>query len=84
MPAATYRLFVNLGASQTRKRLKGHGFGVKRVETAGNGRAVITHTATGRHLEELRALLSDVLEMDPAATSDSNRGSALQEEQGEM
>ncbi len=61
MGMTTYRLLVNLGASQTRKRLKGHGLGVKRVETAGNGQAVILHTATGRHLDELRALLFDVL-----------------------
>ncbi len=64
MNARTYRLLINLGASQARKRLKGHGFGVKRIETAGKGQAVVTHTATGRHLEELRALLSDVLQ-DP-------------------
>jgi len=65
MTATNYRLIVNLGASQARKRLKGHGFGVKRVETAGRSRAVIVHTATGRHLEELRALLSDVIEQEP-------------------
>ena len=43
-------LYVNLGAFQTRKRLKGHGFGVKMVQTAGKGKAVIIHTATGGHL----------------------------------
>jgi hypothetical protein len=67
MKAKSYRLLVCLGASQARKRLKGHGFGVKRIESAGKNRAVIIHTATGRHLDELRALLSDVLETGPDA-----------------
>lgn len=54
------RLFVNLGASQTRRRLKGFGLGVQRVETAGNNKAVITHTATGQHLHQLEAKFADV------------------------
>lgn len=58
------RLYVRLGASQTRKRLKGHGYGVKKVETAGNWRAVIIHTATGQHRQQLHALFADVLESD--------------------
>lgn len=58
------RLYVRLGASQTRKRLKGHGFGVKKVETAGKGRAVIVHTATGGHRQQLHALFADVIEYD--------------------
>lgn len=61
MAARTHQLLVNLGASQTRRRLKGHGFGVKKVETAGKGQAVITHTATGEHLAGLRSLFADVL-----------------------
>ncbi len=55
------RLYVNLGASQVRRRLKGHGFGVRKVESAGTQRAVIIHTATGQHLRELKALFQDVL-----------------------
>jgi hypothetical protein len=43
---ATDKLYVNLSASQTRKRLKGHGFGVRNVEAAGRNQAVIVHTAT--------------------------------------
>lgn len=58
------RLYVKLGASQTRKRLKGHGYGVKKIETAGKGRAVIIHTATGQHRQQLHALFADVLESD--------------------
>ncbi len=54
------RLFVELNASQVRRRLKGHGFGVRKVETAGVGRAVIIHTATGEHLRALQALFQDV------------------------
>lgn len=54
------RLFVNLGASQTRRRLKGFGHGVRKVETAGSDKAVITHTATGEHLRQLEAKFADV------------------------
>jgi hypothetical protein len=52
------RLPVALGASQVRRRLKGHGFGVRRVVTDGKNRAVINHTATGEHLRQLEALVS--------------------------
>ena len=54
------QLFVNLGASQTRRRLKGFGHGVRKVHTAGRNRAVIIHTATGKNLEELTAKFADV------------------------
>ena len=54
------KLFVNLGASQARRRLKGFGHGVRKVETAGNNQAVIIHTATGRHLRQLEAKFADV------------------------
>lgn len=53
-------LFVNLGASQARKRLRGFGHGVKKVLSAGRNQAVLIHTATGQHLEELAALFADV------------------------
>ena len=65
------KLFVNLGASQARRRLKGFGHGVRKVETAGNNHAVIIHTATGQHLRHaarevaglipVRARMSDAL-----------------------
>ena len=54
------KLFVNLGASQVRRRLKGFGHGVCKVETAGNNKAVIVHTATGRHLRQLKKKFADV------------------------
>ena len=54
------KLFVNLGASQTRRRLKGFGHGVRKVETAGSNKAVIIHTATGQHLRQLQAKFADV------------------------
>jgi hypothetical protein len=57
----TDKLYVNLSASQVRKRLKGHGLGVKKVESAGRNQAAILHTATGGHLRELQALLSDIM-----------------------
>jgi uncharacterized protein (TIGR00730 family) len=55
------RLYVKLGASQVRRRLKGLGYGVRKVESAGRGEAVIVHTATGQHLRELQAIFQDVL-----------------------
>jgi hypothetical protein len=58
------RLYVKLGPSQVRRRLKGLGFGVRKVESAGRGEAVIIHTATGQHLRELQAIFHDVLERD--------------------
>jgi DNA transformation protein and related proteins len=54
------KLYVSIGASQARKRLKGFGHGVRKVETAGRHRAVIIHTALGRNLEELAAKFADV------------------------
>ena len=55
------RLCVNLGASQVRRRLKGYGFGVRKIFTDGKNRAVIIHTATGDHLRDLKALFQDVV-----------------------
>ena len=55
------RLYVALGASRVRRRLKGHGFGVRKVCTDGKDRALIIHTATGDHLRQLEALFQDVL-----------------------
>jgi hypothetical protein len=56
-----YTLYVHLSASQTRKRLKGRGFGVRRVEATDRNQSAITHTATGDHLRELQSLFSDVM-----------------------
>jgi preprotein translocase subunit SecF len=56
-----YRLYVQLSASQTRRRLRGHGFGVRKVQSAGRAEAVIIHTATGQHRRELEALFQDVM-----------------------
>ena len=53
-------LYVNLSASQTRRRLKGFGHGVRKVQSAGKNRAVVIHTAMGRHLEELEAKFADL------------------------
>jgi ubiquinone/menaquinone biosynthesis C-methylase UbiE len=54
------KLFVNLPASQVRRRLEGFGHGVRKVQSAGRNRAVIIHTAIGRHLEQLEAKFADV------------------------
>ncbi|HKD37757.1 MAG TPA: hypothetical protein VKB78_13190 [Pirellulales bacterium] len=57
-----YRLYVKLGASQVRRRLKGIGCGVRKVETAGTGRAVVIHTATGDHRRRLYAVFEGLIE----------------------
>lgn len=76
-----FRLYVALGASNVRRRLKGHGFGVRKVYSDGKDRAVIIHTATGDHLRQLEALFQDVLpaagseQLGPDEDSESERGS---------
>lgn len=64
---ATYTLYVNLSASQVRKRLKGYGFGVRKVEASDRNQAVIIHTATGSHLRHLEALFEDVMSSESQA-----------------
>jgi DNA transformation protein and related proteins len=59
-------LHVKLGASQVRRRLKGLGFGVRKVESAGRGEAAIIHTATGQHVRELCAIFQDVIARNAA------------------
>jgi DNA transformation protein and related proteins len=68
------RLHVMLGASQVRRRLKGLGFGVRKVETAGRHEAVIIHTATGQHLRELQAIFRDVLKLDKSEDTSPKGG----------
>jgi hypothetical protein len=52
--------FVNLGATQTRRRLKGFGHSVQKVQSTGRNQAAIIHTATGRHLQKLENKFADV------------------------
>lgn len=54
------KLFVRLGASQTRRRLKGFGHGVRKIQSVGRKQAVIIHSAQGRSLQELQAKFADV------------------------
>ena len=54
------KLYVNLSASQARRRLKGFGHGVRKIQSAGKNRAVVIHTATGQHLDELKTKFADV------------------------
>jgi hypothetical protein len=68
-----FRLYVNLSAAEVRRRLKGHGFGVRKIASAGKGQAVIVHTATGRHLQDLEALFQGLIEQPPAAERPSAR-----------
>jgi hypothetical protein len=70
----TDRLYVNLSASQARRRLKGYGFGVRKVESVDRNQAAILHTATGSHLRELENLFADVL----AARSPGSLGEPLE------
>ena len=53
-------LYVNVGASEARRRLKKFGHGVRKIQSAGRNQAAIIHTATGRHREELEAKFADV------------------------
>ena len=55
------RLHVRLSAAQVRRRLKGVGYGVRKVYSAGRHQAVIIHTATGQHQRELEQIFRDVL-----------------------
>lgn len=55
-----HHLYVGLSASETRRRLKGFGHGVRKIQSAGKDRALIIHTATGQHLAELESVFSDV------------------------
>ena len=57
------RLYVGLGASQVRRRLKGHGFGVRKVYSDGKNRATIIHTASGCHLRELETLFQGLIRL---------------------
>jgi hypothetical protein len=53
-------LYVNVRPSEARRRLKGFGHGVRKVQGAGRNQAVVIHAATGQHLAELEAKFSDV------------------------
>ena len=65
-------LIVQLPASEVRRRLKGYGFGVRKVQSAGRGQALIIHTATGEHLRELETLFRDAVNLpaDPGEEED--------------
>lgn len=68
------KLFVNLAASQVRRRLKRFGHGVRKVQSAGRNQAVIIHTATGHNLRELEAKFCDV----GSAASERELGESIQ------
>ncbi len=53
-------LYVKLSASQVRQRLKGFGHGVRKIQSAGKDQALVIHTATGEHFEELKEVFGDV------------------------
>ena len=55
-----FKLFVNVGASEARRRVKHFGHGVRKVSSAGRGQALIIHTAYGKNLTELQAKFADV------------------------
>jgi hypothetical protein len=53
-------LYINLPAAQVRRRLKGFGHGVRKIQSGGRNKAVVIHTAAGRHLQELESKFADV------------------------
>jgi hypothetical protein len=59
-----YKLIVNVGAAEARRRLKGYGHGVRKIHSAGKRQAVVIHTATRQHLAELKARFADVGYLD--------------------
>lgn len=67
-----FRLYVQVSAAQARRRLKGHGFGVRKIESAGKGRALIIHTATGDHLHDLKSLFGDALCPEEETVADTD------------
>ncbi|MBX9789392.1 MAG: hypothetical protein K2Y37_10795 [Pirellulales bacterium] len=62
-----FRLIVNVGAAEARRRLKGYGHGVRKIHSAGKQQAVVIHTATRQHLDELKARFADVGYQDGAS-----------------
>ncbi|MEZ6068401.1 MAG: TfoX/Sxy family DNA transformation protein [Planctomycetaceae bacterium] len=54
------RLYVNVSATETRRRLAGRGLGVRKVHSHGRNQATILHTAVGKHLQSLTRLFADV------------------------
>lgn len=76
------RLLVNLGASQVRKRLKGHGWGVRQIQSAGKQQSVVIHTATGTHLQRLVELLAPYAQIPQVEfEEESNMGGLLSTDQ---
>ncbi len=51
------KLIVPLSATETRRRLKGKGLGVKKIHSNGKNQAVVIHTATNFNLYLLKKLL---------------------------
>jgi len=71
------RLLVNLGASQVRRKLKGHGHGVRQIQAVGRNQSVVIHTATGAHLQNLIRLLA------PFAERTASEGETAEESMGD-
>ena len=72
------RLLVNLGASQVRKRLKGHGWGVRQIQSVGKQQSVVIHTATGTHLQRRVELLAPYAQIPQVEfEEESNMGDLL-------
>ena len=61
------KLYVEVSAAEARRRLRGHGFGVRKIHSDGKKRAVIIHTATGDHLRDLETLFEGVVRKPEAA-----------------
>jgi hypothetical protein len=75
-----FRLYVKLGASQTRKLLRGVGYGVRKVETAGKGRACVIHMATGNHRRALYAVFGDLVDSPLEDDDEAGKVSGVRED----
>ncbi len=74
-----YHLYVALGASQARRRIKGIGCGVRKVETAGTNRSLIVHTATGNHRRRLYAAFDGFVESGSVGDEEGKQASEVHE-----
>jgi len=67
------RLYANCSAAEARRRLKGFGHGVRKIQSGGRNQAVVIHTAYGKNLQELETKFADV----GSSHTESDRGEPI-------
>jgi hypothetical protein len=67
------RLYANCSAAEARRRLKGFGHGVRKIQSGGRNQAIVIHTAYGKNLKELEAKFADV----GCSTTENDRGEPI-------